>query len=178
MNKEFKYIEKWLRKDNRFLNGIDVGCGTNRIDPMITSIDNQPNYEYAHAQIVWDCSNLDIFNDNKLDFIFSSHCLEDFKNIADVFHNWWSKLKPNGLMILLLPDMENCECDHCKGKSRYPKVEDGGNPSHRTNTGKIYMDKMLQGLLERNKIKYEILQKDTIPHNESCSIDFVIKKIQ
>ena len=74
--------------------------------------------------------------------------------------------------------MENCECEHCKGKSRYPKVDDGGNPSHRTNTGKFYMYEMLQGLLERNKIKYEILQKDTIPHNESCSIDFVIKKIQ
>jgi predicted SAM-dependent methyltransferase len=197
MIREFKYIEKWLyteeyNNQKRFKNGVDVGCGTNRIaedgdlpenekvkSTGIISIDKQGDPRYASAQLVWNCIDLEIFNDNKLDFIFSSHCLEDFQNISEVFHNWWRKIKPNGLMILLLPDMENCSCEHCKNNSRYPKVEDDkGNPAHRINTGKIFMEKMLQGLLERNKIKYEMLQIDTIPHNESCSIDFVIKKLQ
>ena len=167
--KEFeKYMKKWTIKEDRFLNGIDVGCGTCRVDDMILSIDNQKKYKYAHAMLVWDCKDLNLFSDNVLDFIFSSHCLEDFDNIPEVFFRWWNKLKKDGLMLLLLPDMEN---------DRYPKVGDvKGNPSHKTNVGKEFIHKMLQELKEKGKINYEIMQEDTIPHNESCSIDFVIKK--
>lgn len=163
-----KYLKAWTIKDNRFLNIIDVGCGTSRIDDMIVSIDQQSDYRYAHAQLVWDCKDLEIFNDNKLDCIFSSHCLEDFENISEVFFNWWKKLKPDGLMLLLLPDMES---------GRYPKVDDPrGNPSHRTNTGKEFIVSMLEGLRKDAKLEYQILQIDTIPHNESSSIDVVIQK--
>ena len=181
VKKEFeKYLKHWVVKDNRFLNGIDVGCGTSRIDDMIVSIDQQPDYRYAHAQLVHNCHDLDIFADNSLDFIFSSHCLEDFKDIPNVFINWWRKIKKDGLMLLLLPDMEPCKCEHCKDKKnqvRYPTVEMGGNPSHRTNVGKKFMTDMLQKFKEKSKINYEILQADSIPHNETCSIDFVIKKL-
>jgi predicted SAM-dependent methyltransferase len=162
-----KYMKKWTIRDNRFTNGLDVGCGTCRIDDMIPSIDQQGDYRYAHSQFVWNCINLDLFNDNVLDFIFSSHCLEDFEDIGGVFHNWWRKLKPNGLMLLLLPDMEG---------GRYPKVEQGGNPSHRVNTGKNFILTMLETLKDKDMIEYEVLQCDTIPHNESSSIDFVIRK--
>jgi len=163
-----KYLKKWAIKDNRFLNGVDVGCGTCRIDDMIVSVDQQPDYRYAHAQLVHDCKDLEIFADNKLDFIFSSHCLEDFEDIPSVFFNWFRKLKPDGLMLLLLPDMEN---------NRYPRVDDPrGNPSHRTNTGKEYILNMLEGFRKDSKLEYQILQIDTIPHNESSSIDIVIQK--
>lgn len=181
MQPEFKYIEKYLFTEingqKRFLNGVDVGCGTNRLSNDIVSIDIQGDPRYASAQLVWNCHDLDIFNDEKLDFIFSSHCLEDFADIPDVFCNWWRKIRPNGLMILLLPDMEDCDCKFCKGKSRYAKVGNKkGNPSHRTNVGKNFITKMLSDLHEKGKINYEIIQQDTIEHNKSCSIDFVIKK--
>ncbi len=164
-----KYLKKHVVKNNRYMNGIDVGCGTARIDDMILSIDEQPEYQYAHAQIVHNCKDLNIFSDDSLDFIFSSHCLEDFSDIPGVIHNWFSKLKPDGLLLLLLPDMEG---------GRYAKVEDPtGNPSHKTNVGKNFIIGVLEKLKEAGKIKYEILQMDTIPHNESPSIDFVIKKL-
>lgn len=164
-----KYLKKWAVKDNRFMNGVDVGSGTRRIDEMIPSIDVQPDYKYAHAQFVWDCKNLELFNDEKLDFIFSSHVLEDFEDIPTVFCNWWKKLRPGGLMLLLLPDMQG---------GRYPKCsEPKGNPSHRTDVGKEFIGDMLENLREAGKLKYEILQQDTIPHSESSSIDFVIKKL-
>lgn len=164
-----KYLKKHVIADNRFLNGIDIGCGTKRIDPMILSIDQQPNYKYAHAQLVWDCKDLELFADNVLDFIFSSHVLEDFEDIPGVFCAWWKKLKVGGKMLLLLPDIQG---------GRYAKCgEPGSNPSHRTNVGKVYMRTMLMNLQKDGKIKYEMLQEDTIPHNESSSIDFVIKKL-
>ena len=167
---EFKCIEKYLVG-----HGVDVGCGTNRLSTEILSIDQQPNQEYAHADIVHDCKDLNCepfnfggheytFKENTLDFIFSSHCLEDFENIYEVFKNWWSKLKPNGKMLLLLPDMEG---------GRYPKVDDPkGNPSHRTDVGKDYILKMLVDL----GVIYKMIQCDTLPHNKTCSIDFVIEK--
>jgi len=187
MQKEFEYIEKHLYFDpngqKRFKNGVDIGCGTNRISQDIVSIDAQPDPRYANNQLIWDCINLDIFSNEVLDFIFSSHCLEDFSDIKAVFQNWWSKLKTNGLMILLLPDMEICNCGFCKGKTRYPTIEDyektgKGNPSHRTNVGKKFIEGLLQDLKEHGVIDYNMLQCDTIPHNESCSIDFVIEKIK
>jgi predicted SAM-dependent methyltransferase len=170
VKKEFeKYLKKWVIKDNRYMNGVDVGCGTSRIDDMIASVDVQSDYRYAHAQIVWDCKDLEIFNNDTLDFIFSSHCLEDFANIPDVFYAWWKKLKSNGLMLLLLPDIQG---------GRYPKCTDpGSNPSHKTDVGKQYIVNMLENLRTEKGLKYEILQIDTIPHNESSSIDFVIKKL-
>lgn len=171
-----KYLKKYTLKDNRFTNGVDIGCGTCRIDDMIVSIDQQPDYKYAHAQLVHNCRDINIFADETLDFIFSSHCLEDFEDIPVVFENWWRKLKVMGVMLLLLPDMEICSCEHCKNKSRYAQVGQGGNPSHRTNVGKKYITSLLTSLHEQGRIAYEVIQCDTIPHNESCSIDFAIRK--
>lgn len=173
---EFKCIEKYLKG-----HGLDVGCGTNRLSEDILSVDQQPDKRYAHADVVHDCHDLEYkeslewkgevynFNDNEFDFIFSSHCLEDFDDIPVVFVNWWRKLKPNGLMLLLLPDMQG---------GRYPTVEDYekngiGNPAHKTNVGKQYILKMLDDL----GIKYEMIQCDSLPHDKTCTIDFVIKKI-
>lgn len=173
--KEFTYIEKFLQGK-----GIDVGCGTNRLSPDILAIDRQNNKKYSHADVIHDCHDLDIksvqwhdkeypFMIDSIDFIFSSHCLEDFEDIPIVFMNWWKKLKPNGYMILLLPDMEN---------ERYPKCNDPqGNPSHRTDVGAGYMRGLLDSLKYHNGIKFRIIQIDTIPHNESCTVDVVIQKL-
>jgi len=149
---------------------------------MIVSIDQQPNYMYANAQLIWNCHDLELFNDNILDFIFSSHCLEDFADIPVVFLNWWKKLKKNGVLLLLLPDMEKCDCQFCNGKTRYATIEDykangKGNPSHRTNVGKKFITSMLENLKNSGKINYKIEQIDTIPHNATCSIDVVIRKL-
>jgi len=207
MGDEFKYIEKYLRDDDgKIKKGIDIGCGTNRLSMEVLAIDQNPMRKFAHADVVHNCNNLEIgkeiifnekkykFEDNEFDFIFSSHCLEDFDDITDVFMKWWKKLKKDGLMILLLPDMEVCNCDLCQldqqkelrekqGMSaRYWTLEDfnrhgKGNPAHKTNVGKKFMTDMLQALKEKDKINYKMIQMDTIPHNFSCSIDFVIQKL-
>jgi predicted SAM-dependent methyltransferase len=183
------YLKKWTIENNRFSNGIDVGCGGGseatsggRIDNMIVSIDQQPDWRYASAQFVWNCHDLDLFADGKLDFIFSSHCLEDFEDIPIVFKNWLRKVKIGGILLLLLPDMERCDCQFCNGRSRYASIEDfkatgKGNPSHRTNVGKQFMTAMLDDLYSKDEAKCKIEQMDTIPHNVSCSIDFVIRRI-
>ena len=179
MQKEFDYISRFITGY-----GIDVGCGTNRLSPDVLAIDafdhrtadfHTEEEKLNSNDIVHDCKDLNIdpvewhghkytFEDDSLDFIFSSHCLEDFEDIPKVFQEWWEKLKPGGYMLLLLPDMET---------GRYPKVgSPNGNPSHRTDVGKKYIVKMLDTL----SIDYKMIQADTIPHDLSCSIDFVILK--
>ena len=207
MGKEFSYIEKWLKNDEGFKKGLDIGCGTNRLSMEVLAIDANPIRKFAHADLVHNCHDLEVhkeiifnrnsymFKDREFDFIFSSHCLEDFDDIPTVFMNWWKKIKYGGLMILLLPDMEICDCEICQSEdqkklrvhqgmsARYWTLEDykntgRGNPSHKTNVGKKYIDKLLQSFKEKNIIDYKVLQQDTIPHNLSCSIDFVIQKLK
>lgn len=171
MQFEFEYILKFLVGK-----GVDIGCGTNRISHAILAIDRNDNQAYAHADVVHDCKDLEIgktiehngnvysFQDDSLDFIFSSHCLEDFEDIATVFKAWWRKIRPGGLMVLLLPDMEN---------RRYPRVgELGGNPSHRVNVGPKYM----MDMLGNSCLSYEVLQCDTLPRDRTCTFDIIIKK--
>lgn len=74
--------------------GYDIGCnrhawclpGAIPIDPLI---DNR-----------WDAYNLP---DNKVDYIFSSHCLEHLRNWTEALDYWRTKLKQNGVLFLYLP---------------------------------------------------------------------------
>ena len=92
MQIEFEHIQKFIKGK-----GVDVGCGTNRLSPDVLAIDRQGDKRYALADVVHDCHDLEVgrtvefkgqvysFGDNSLDFIFSSHCLEDFEDIPTVF---------------------------------------------------------------------------------------------
>lgn len=77
--------------------GVDVGC--NRLDwsfpnsiPVDPAIDSQ-----------YDALNFPIEAD-KLDYIFSSHCLEHLYNWVDVLDYWTNKLVSGGVLFLYLPD--------------------------------------------------------------------------
>lgn len=49
----------------------------------------------------WDALNLP---DEKVDYIFSSHCLEHLSDWVKVLDYWTTCLKPEGVMFLYLPD--------------------------------------------------------------------------
>lgn len=48
----------------------------------------------------WDAMNLP---EGKVDYIFSSHCLEHIPNYVDALDYWVSKVKEGGLIFLYLP---------------------------------------------------------------------------
>jgi ubiquinone/menaquinone biosynthesis C-methylase UbiE len=50
-----------------------------------------------------DATDLYWFKDNVLDYIYSSHLLEDFPDTRKVLREWMRVLKPGGLMMLCLP---------------------------------------------------------------------------
>jgi len=92
-------------------NGIDIGAGH---WPLPNSIPVDP-YRGPGKNLL-----LEKFEDNSLDYIFSSHCLEHIENWKDELNKWIRKLRINGIIFLYLP---HPDCKICHPGS--PFVEDG-----------------------------------------------------
>ena len=178
---DFLYVEKYCRGL-----GFDIGVGTNRLSETILSTDWYP---HSDVDMIWNVVHEGgrypyPFRDGRFDFVFASHVIEDFPphEIQFVYDEFIRLVKPNGYLVLIVPDMEN---------KRYPdwdevfteedeEVKSGkrlagelkGNSSHRITMG----EKCLRNIASNSIYKSEIVQVDTIPHN-SMSLDFVVKKL-
>jgi hypothetical protein len=76
-------------------NGYDIGfCKEEWKLPNAIGIDICLNNGY-------DANNLP---DEKVDYIYSSHCLEHVDNWIETLELWISKIKENGILFLYLPD--------------------------------------------------------------------------
>lgn len=58
------------------------------------------------SQLQGDGRYLHWFNDGVLDYVYSSHLLEDFVDTNVVLGEWCRVLRRNGKLILLLPDQQ------------------------------------------------------------------------
>lgn len=100
--------------------GLDIGCGPEKITDHAIGID----IKGAAADIHLDLSakdSLRIFTDDYFDYVFSSHCLEDFYDTEGILKQWWSKIRPGGYLVLYGPDPDY-----------YPRVgEPGANVEHK-----------------------------------------------
>lgn len=106
--KQFKqYFIDYLKGD-----GLDIGFGGYAVIPTAITIDLPHPYQKtdSHVQnLHGDATNLYWFKDSVLDYIFSSHCLEDFIDTRAVLAEWLRVIKPNGIIALLLPDQVRFE---------------------------------------------------------------------
>jgi hypothetical protein len=162
---QVQFIEKYI-----YGIGLDMGCGS---CPLLwedcTFIDVSPQpvcieqvgfgrfiqtdaVAYRHHELV--------------DFIFSSHMVEDLGSedeIIDCLIGWGDMIRPGGSLILMLPDMQG---------GRYATVEEGGNVSHQVNVGKEFLKR-----INKRMPMYKMIQLDTVPHDKSCSIDAVFRRL-
>jgi predicted SAM-dependent methyltransferase len=87
--------------------GLDLGFGGNAIIPSAICLDLENIYckpGLSPQHLVGDASDLYWFKDNTMDYIFSSHLLEDFQDIVGVLSEWVRVLKVGGVLLLYLPD--------------------------------------------------------------------------
>lgn len=108
------YVEKYCRGK-----GVDVGCGSEKITPDAIGIDfaigyDLPDHPATAADVTtgWE----DYFAEaepHSLDYIFSSHLLEDYEDIEPALRAWLPALKPGAYLILFLPIEELYE-RHCE----------------------------------------------------------------
>jgi SAM-dependent methyltransferase len=95
-------------------NGIDIGSGGDPVVPWAISID-LPSEDYHRYNagtrpenaIHLNCdARILPFKDKTLDFVYSSHLLEDFHDWKPVLQEWGRVLKPGGFIVILVPDRE------------------------------------------------------------------------
>lgn len=97
-------------------NGLDLGCGGDLIVPDAIGVDMPRPYTtvgQSPVQLKGDATMLQWFRDESLDYIFSSHLLEDFVNTREILMEWLRVIKRGGYLCLFLP-VEMIYQDHCR----------------------------------------------------------------
>lgn len=86
--------------------GIDLGFGGDPINETAVRIDLPNPYSSGvfPTQLAGDATQLHWFADAALDYVFSSHLLEDFDDTASVLREWLRVLKAGGHLVIGCPD--------------------------------------------------------------------------
>jgi len=114
--------------DVRFVNtyfvgdGIDIGCGDDSLRK------HKAQFPLMSNVVDWDIPDGDAqlmqtVPDNMFDFVHSSHCLEHMNNPYEAFHNWIRITKPNGHLVITIPEEDLYE------QGVWPSTF---NPDHKT----------------------------------------------
>jgi len=91
-------------------NGLDLGAGGDGITKTAICVDREESSgARAHVgvsptHLVGDVADLRWFKDDVLDYVYSSHTLEDFDNTAEILKEWVRVIRPGGNLVLFLPD--------------------------------------------------------------------------
>ncbi len=96
--------------------GMDIGPGGDPIVPAAVRMDLDKPYSHVGSmpvQLGGDCTDLKWFRDEVLDYVYSSHVLEDFEDTSAVMREWLRVIKPGGRMIIFCPD-EQVYRNHCR----------------------------------------------------------------
>jgi predicted SAM-dependent methyltransferase len=114
--------------------GIDIGFGGDPITPAAIRMDLACPYTAvgrAPVQLGGDCRDLYWLRDGALDYVYSSHVLEDFpeSETLPILQEWTRVLRPGGRLVLLLPDQQRYLA-HCRRTGQISPDGVVGNPHH------------------------------------------------
>lgn len=102
--------------------GVDIGYGGDPIVPHAICMD-MPNRYASYGKHVQhlhgDAKNLSWFKDGALDWVYSSHVLEDFADTRAVLDEWFRVVKSGGFVVLYLPDEQTYRA-HCRALGKPP----------------------------------------------------------
>lgn len=122
--------------------GLDIGCGRRKVWPHCIGVDNGHHFgAHTQAEVSGDGSDLSLFADGSLDFVFSSHTLEHFheEKVSKILAEWARVLRPGGYLVLYVPSGNLYP--KCK-----PELQPGANPDHKWD---IYPGDIEKHLLEK-----------------------------
>lgn len=153
-------------------NGIDVGYGGDPIVPAAITIDLPNPYTRLGdhpLNLGGDARDLHWFKDGVLDYVFSSHLLEDFKEAETpkVLLEWFRVLKTRGYLVLYCPD-EPVYRAHCE------KTSQSYNRAHKISRfGLDYVKEVLERVLPGH---YKVIHEN--PLIDDYSFELVIRKLR
>jgi len=147
-------------------NGVDIGYGGDPVIPTAITVDFALDGQFCGdhpCNIVGDARKLPWFAAHVFDYVYSSHCLEDFDDTLPVLREWMRIVKRGGFLVLLLPDQRKYE-RYCRENN----LE--SNPGHQIeNFGPAYLGQVLRKVRGAKIIK---VKENLGPYN----FLFVIKK--
>lgn len=152
--------------------GLDVGYGGVSITPNTINVDlpqkrqhggNDPQHLYGSGDdLYW-------FRDCVLDYVYSSHLLENFeiKRMEVFIAEWLRVLKPGGYLVLYLPDQQRYE-EHCATAGA------PSNPAHKYKELSYdwFMENVMNQIMQDRNL-------ELIHHNKSVgkfSFELVVRK--
>jgi ubiquinone/menaquinone biosynthesis C-methylase UbiE len=141
-----------------------LGFGGDPITDHAIRIDlPQPytNVGTAPVQLGGDCTNLKWFRDGVLDFVYSSHLLEDFPDVKSVLEEWLRVLKPGGHLVVFCPNEQRFRA-HCR-RTGQPL-----NPEHKHEDFSLEKVKAFLGELGQQDIIYELDETDIYSWDLVC----------
>ena len=83
-------------------NGIDIGCSRDPLTHYCVAFDKM---DYPEVTVRGEADKLP-FENETFDWVFSSHCLEDFEDTNAVLTEWLRVLKPGGVIGLYVPNQD------------------------------------------------------------------------
>ena len=97
--------------------GIDVGCGHRKTHPDAIGVDLVANGESptadsdslslrSQADIVCSGDDLNVFEDESLDYVVQRHNLEHYQDPLKALQEWIRVLRPGGILGMIVPDDE------------------------------------------------------------------------
>ncbi len=96
-------------------NGLDIGFGGDKIVPSAIGIERVNALMHCGDQsinLIGTADNLYWFKDAVLDYVYSSHVLEDFIDTRMVLEEWIRVIKNGGYLVLNLPN-DKIFLEHC-----------------------------------------------------------------
>ena len=103
-------------------NGLDLGSAGDPVVP--TAIQIEPLTQYTPdlggqhpVQLRGSAIDLYWFRDNVMDYVYSSHLLEDFADWKPLLREWVRVLRPGGHLVIMIPDKHAWAAALAKGQA-------------------------------------------------------------
>lgn len=144
--------------------GLDLGFGGDPITETAIRMDfPQPytNVGKYPVQLGGKAEDLCWFKDEVLDFVYSSHLLEDFFDTEAVLREWLRVLKPGGKLVIFCPDEQRFRM-HC-AETGQPY-----NPAHVHEKFSLDFVKKILDNIGHTKIIYEKNEVDIYSWDLVC----------
>ena len=162
-------IKEEVRKFiNEKMNGLDIGSGGAPIFIQSISLDKKFEGRLSNLiQLKGDARDLYWFKDEVLDYVFSSHCLEDFsdKEKPGILKEWTRVIKIKGYLILYLPNEQKYR-EYCNRQNAERNV------NHKDINFDIFKLRLITNTMPNLKEIY------SIEHHESYSFFTVYRKMK
>ncbi|MDA9981761.1 class I SAM-dependent methyltransferase [Gammaproteobacteria bacterium] len=147
--------------------GLDIGFGGDPITPAAICIDlpeRYARYKELPQHLHGDARQLHWFRNDCMDYVYSSHVLEDFEQTEPVLKEWLRVLKPGGRLVLFLPD-EQVYREYCQTQ---------GKPPNQHHIHENFGLKFIKDIIELKSLNVEI-EHEAFPVG-IYSFELVLKK--